>query len=347
MARTPRTDVYQKVTDRIVAALETAQSNNWQQPWASLGISGLPYNITTGKRYRGVNVWLLAGLGYTDPRWATTNQWREFAGWRRNPKWKGRKSSFEGIKKWIWAGEGEEPATIYRDEKPEGHTIVRWVVKNWTEEVTDPVTGKTEKKARKSFTPKMFTVYNAEQVTVAPPLAGLTDENTVDPAVKYTNCQEVLDALDIDIRHGGDRACYNIESDFIRSPEVSQFQDVESYWGTLWHEVTHWTGHESRENRQFGTRFGDEAYAFEELVAELGAAFLCAELGIEGTLQHPEYIASWLKVLKGDKKAIFTASSKAQAAVDFILNGGKKVKRNDESDNDNTNAVQGETALAA
>lgn len=125
------------------------------------------------------------------------------------------------------------------------------------------------------------------------------------------------------VRHGGNRAYYSVSTDHVQLPPFETFRDSESYYATLLHELTHWTKHESRLNREFGRkRWGDEGYAAEELVAELGAAFLCADLGItpEPREDHAAYLASWLTVLKNDKRAIFTAAAYAQKAADF-LNG--------------------------
>ena len=121
-------------------------------------------------------------------------------------------------------------------------------------------------------------------------------------------------------RHGGSSAHYSPTGDYVQMPSLEAFRSADDYAGTLAHELVHWTGHESRCDRQFGKRFGDDAYAFEELVAEIGSAFVCAQTGIalEG-LQHDRYVASWLKVLKGDKRAIFTASSQAKKAAEFLM----------------------------
>ena len=108
-------------------------------------------------------------------------------------------------------------------------------------------------------------------------------------------------------------------------PQQEQFKDWDNYHATLLHEMTHWSGHKSRLDRDLTGRFGSEAYAAEELIAEMGSAFLCAQLGIElEGLQHPQYLENWLKVLKGDKRAIFTASSKAREASEYLLEQGKE-----------------------
>jgi antirestriction protein ArdC len=117
--------------------------------------------------------------------------------------------------------------------------------------------------------------------------------------------------------HGGGQACFIPSKDEIHLPAKTEFKSAADYHATALHELTHWTGHKSRLDRTFGARFGDNAYAFEELVAELGAAFLCSDCGINGKLQHDSYIASWIKVLKADKRAIFTASSAARKAADY------------------------------
>ena len=126
----------------------------------------------------------------------------------------------------------------------------------------------------------------------------------------------------VQIVHGGNRACYVQHTDTVHMPFLDTFRDAESYYATLAHECTHWTKHPTRLDRQFGRkRWGDEGYAMEELVAELGSAFLCAELDLtpETREDHASYIANWLQVLKNDTRAIFTAASHAQRAADFLL----------------------------
>ena len=122
------------------------------------------------------------------------------------------------------------------------------------------------------------------------------------------------------LKHGGNKACYLPGPDMVLLPHRSSFEHGDFYYATGYHEICHWTGHPERLNRVFGTRFGDLGYAFEELVAEIGAAFLGAHTGIPfETMRHPEYIHHWLQILRGDSKAIFTAAAKAQHAADFVL----------------------------
>ena len=122
------------------------------------------------------------------------------------------------------------------------------------------------------------------------------------------------------VRHAGDRAYYSPSVDQVVLPGINNFKSQGHYDSTLAHELVHWTGHTSRNNRQFGARFGDEAYAFEELVAEIGSAFVCAHQGIDlDGLQHAGYVDNWLKVLKNDKRAIFTAASAAKKAAEYLI----------------------------
>jgi antirestriction protein ArdC len=149
------------------------------------------------------------------------------------------------------------------------------------------------------------------------------------PATVITPIEQAeafVSATGASISHGGARAFYRPATDSIQLPPREAFigsltsTPAEAYYSTLLHELTHWTGAETRCNRQLGKRFGDQAYAIEELVAELGAAFLCADLGItdEPRADHAQYLASWLSVLKADKKAIFTAASKASETAAFL-----------------------------
>jgi antirestriction protein ArdC len=158
---------------------------------------------------------------------------------------------------------------------------------------------------------RSFTVFNVSQID------GLkTDAAPVEPRpITYTRAAELL--AQATMAHGGNRAFYSPANDSITLPRLEQFASEADYFVTGLHELTHWTGHKSRLARDFSGRFGTDAYAFEELIAEMGAAFLCADSGIEYTTQHASYIESWLRVLKADKKAILTAASQAQKAADF------------------------------
>ena len=179
-------------------------------------------------------------------------------------------------------------------------------------EVTDKVTGDSKKIPML----KTYTVFNADQVDglELPVIEAPTQNNTVE------SCEAFIKAQRARIEFGGNRAFYVPSLDYIQLPGLDQFKSTPDYYATALHELSHWTGHESRLNRDFKNRFGSEAYAFEELVAELGSAMLCAHLKIDGQLQHSSYIASWLKVLKDDPKNILKASALAQKILNFTTN---------------------------
>ncbi|MCP3385948.1 zincin-like metallopeptidase domain-containing protein [Bradyrhizobium sp. CCGUVB4N] len=285
-----RRDIYQEITDQIVRALENGV-RPWHQPWNARHTEGrvarpLRHN---GVAYRGVNVlalWMQAmANGYASPVWMTFKQALELKAHVR----KGEKGSL----------------VVYADK------ITR------TE--TDAKTGEESERAIPFM--KGYTVFNAEQID------GLSDLYYAKPAPVTPTIQRIarveafFAATGVTIRHGGKHACYSISTDHVQMPPLEFFRDVESYYATLGHEVTHWTRHPTRLDRDFGRkRFGDEGYAMEELVAELGAAFLSADLELTPSLrdEHASYIEGWLKALKNDSRAIFAAASHAQRAADFL-----------------------------
>jgi antirestriction protein ArdC len=164
---------------------------------------------------------------------------------------------------------------------------------------------------------KQYTVFHTSQIENLP--AQYLD--TVKPMLP--ECERIAQAelllSQANLNYGSDKAFYRSVTDSIHLPNIGAFKKVDDFYSTALHELTHWTGHEKRCNREFGKRFGDSAYAREELVAELGSAFLMAGLGLNGINQHAAYLNSWIKILKEDKKAIFVAASAAQKATDFIL----------------------------
>jgi antirestriction protein ArdC len=280
-------DIYTRITNQIIAAIE-AGADAFQMPWHFDGASARPVNATTGKAYRGANVlalWCAASdAGYSSDQWATYKQWSEKGAQVR----KGEKSSSIVFWKSL---EGQESA----DAQPEG----------------DEGNGAGSRR----FVARSYNVFNAEQIEgyQAPVRPQRPDVTRLDHADSFFN------ALGADIRHGGGRAYYRPATDHIQMPPFEAFRNTVAYYSTLSHEVTHWTGAKTRLERDLNGRFGNEAYAAEELIAELGAAFLCADLGLanEPRPDHAAYVANWLQVLKNDKRAIFTAAAKAQQAVDF------------------------------
>ncbi len=283
---------YDIITEQIIADIETgkAKGNEWRMPWHSVS-GGMPVNLASGKHYRGVNVlalWASAARGgFAASTWATYKQWQAVG------------------------------ANVRKGSKGTKIVFFKPIVVD-----TDRVNDSGERENESRMVAKAYTVFNADQVDgwSEPTLETVSEVDTIAAA------DAVVTASGADIRHGGDRACYIPSADVVNMPERESFIDTdhssatENYYSTLFHELTHWTGAENRMNRQFGKRFGDNAYAFEELVAELGAAFNCASLGITSTprADHAQYIDNWLQALKSDKRAIFHAASKAAQAVDYL-----------------------------
>ncbi len=284
-----RADIYQRITDQIAAAIE-AGAGKWQMPWHP-GVDGaapvLPVNAATGKPYRGVNtivLWAAAQAGgYPSAIWATYRQWTELGAQVRK-------------------GERASP-------------VVFWKISDKDEQEEDADEGMEDGRRSRVFA-RGYNVFNAAQVDgyAVPALPVLPE------AERIGHAEAFFAAIGADIRHGGNRACYVPSLDQIRMPPFEAFCDPVAYYATLAHEATHLTGHPSRCARDLRGRFGEEAYAAEELIAELGAAFVCADLALtpEPRPDHAAYVASWLRVLRSDKRAIFTAAAKAQQAADWM-----------------------------
>jgi antirestriction protein ArdC len=285
-----KADVYQKITDQIVCELEKGV-RPWMMPWNTEHAAG---HITrplrgNGIPYKGINVLVLwsAALekGYAAPVWMTYRQASELKASVR----KGEHGSL----------------VVYADK------IIR------TE--TDTATGEEAERAIPFL--KGYTVFNVEQIDGLPEHYYAKPAPRVDTIERIDRAEGFFAGTGATVRHGGTMAYYNVSQDFIQLPPFETFRDAESYYATRAHENIHWTRHKSRLDREFGRkRFGDEGYAMEELVAELGSAFLSADLDLTPEVRedHASYIASWIKVLKDDKRAIFTAASHAQRAADFL-----------------------------
>jgi antirestriction protein ArdC len=280
-------DVYQTVTAQIINAIEQG-AGTWRMPWHTSGkFACSPVNVTSRKAYRGINtlcLWAAAeSKGYESGEWGTYRQWQDRGAQVR----KGEKSAL----------------------------VVFWKFANSSAETDDgddrPATG-----SRLLFT-RGYSVFNAEQVDGYNPPA-VTDAPILE---RIAHAEEFFQAIRGEIRHGGNQAYYSPASDHIQMPPFAAFAESVAYYSTLAHEHTHWTSNAARCDRQLGKRFGDNAYAAEELIAELGAAFTSAHLGLstEPREDHAQYLQSWLRVLKADKRAIFTAASKAQQACDWMI----------------------------
>ena len=310
MAKKTKWNAQSHITDLIIAGLEKGVGP-WVRPWKVKGGLGLaPFNPCTsgGRAYNGLNPWTLALAsmenGWTDPRFCTFKQL--------------------AAKKWtIKEGEARKAGG------PGPSDVYFWLIKD--RPVEDEATGKVS--TRKSFSIRVYKVWNYQQLEG--PEAWESDDATAEyEETTVARTQElawtVAEAWEDEVvtRHGGSRACYSPSLDIIKLPELQDFNTEADYLGTRFHEQIHSTGHESREARDFSGRFGNEAYAFEELVAEIGAANLLAATGAVGTGEvredHVAYLASWIKVLKSDHKAIFTADSQAKKGVKRILDHAEK-----------------------
>ena len=280
-------DLYQSVTDRIVAALD-AGAPPWICPWSGGPGASAPANLSSGRLYRGINVLLLNFetmlCGYDRNRWLTYRQ-------------------AQALGAQVHRGEQGTPVVFFKLMELEG--------------ARDPM------EAHASANPKVvpllrsFTVFNAAQIEGLPE-GLLTSPSAVDwPPVD--EAEAVLTHAGVHLRHGGDRAFYNPAMDLIQMPERGRFDSAQAYYGVALHELTHWSGHPTRCNRPLQGRQHIEAYAFEELVAEIGSAFLCGHCGLPGSLQHASYVQAWLQALRNDRRLIFTAAAQAQKAADFLL----------------------------
>lgn len=292
-------DLYQEITDEIIAALEKGVVP-WVKPWDPAHdsvMAGYPANALTGRPYHGVNVpllWMRQSMrGFSSHRWLTFRQAKEVGAHVRRGEKGSLVTFFKPLRKQETDAAGNP---VYDDD---GEPVERTV----------PVL-------------KGFTVFNVDQVEDLPARyrdPGPTDDSAPEPVAA---ADAVVAASGATIREGGPEAGYVPGADIIRMPPAPAFTTSAGYYATLLHELTHWTGHADRLAREGIVHFqgfGSTSYAFEELVAELGGAFLCAETGIQGDLRHEGYIASWLKVLRDDKRAIFKASTRAKEATEYLM----------------------------
>ena len=274
-------DIHQIITNQIIEAMESARTTG-RRLWDSQ--PSLPLNLATGKPYQGINTLILWAAGlqncYTSPHWLTYRQAADKGGQVRK-------------------GEHGVHCVFYQP---------------WESQETNHETGETE--IVKGAVLKGFTVFNLDQVD------GI-EAPAREPRASFQAIEEaerILQASPAPIRIGGARACYIPSRDEIHLPAREAFINPEAFYSTALHELAHSTGHKDRLARDFSGRFGDAAYAFEELIAEMGSAFLNADIGIVGsTLQdHADYLAHWVAILKSDKKAILTAAAQASKAHAFI-----------------------------
>lgn len=298
-------DPYQVIADTLIASIEEG-TPAWRCGWKKLGGAlTRPISGGSGNPYNGINVLLLWGSaqaqGFHSDTWHT---------------YKGAKGKSGQVRK------GEK-----------GSRIIKWLFFPLKDTVTGQVKLDSNGEPMTFGKMRLYTVFNACQIEweegseYAPgPVPTVEDHDGSEAGDNFEEAKVIFDAwaTEVEVRHGGDRAFYRPADDFIQLPTFEQFEDEAEYFSTAFHEAVHSTGHSSRLNRK-AKRKGSykEAYAFEELIAELGAAFLCADAGIsqpeEPRADHASYLASWLKVLKDDPKAIVKAASRAEKAAKLVL----------------------------
>src|SRR6266478_3823217 len=290
MQRTEKQDIYTRITNQIVSHLEKGV-RPWVRPWNAEHAAG---RITSplrhnGKPYSGINVlslWASAmAQNFGAPIWMTFKQAAELDAHIR----KGEKGSL----------------VVYAD--------------SITRKETDGKTG--DEIEREIPFLQGYIVFNVEQIEGLPEIFYAKAAPTRDPVARIEHAENFFGSMGATIRHGGNQAYYAQQLDYVQMPRFEAFRDAESYYSTLAHELTHWTKHPQRLDRDFGRKsWGDEGYSREELVAELGSAFLCADLELhqEPREDNAAYIATWLEVLKNDNRAIFAAAAHAQRAADYL-----------------------------
>ena len=262
----------------------------WEQPWKK-GFSGFPINAFSKSFYSGINTLILwlrqSKTGFETSQWITFLQVKNLGG---------------SVKK----GEKATPIIFYKKIK---------------------LVDKKDEEEKEKTIPmlKTYSVFNLSQTEGLEHLIKSFSSKDKPLFQDVERAEQLIKKSKADISFAPvDKACYLPEDDKILMPKKQQFKNQEGFYSTMFHELSHWTGHKSRLDRPKGNKKGSKAYAFEELIAEISASFICCHLGFKYSTQHSAYVKSWLKVLKEDKQAIFRASSKAQKATEFILNELKK-----------------------
>ncbi|MDX3911142.1 MAG: zincin-like metallopeptidase domain-containing protein [Sphingobium sp.] len=284
--RSPR-DVAAEITDLIIRKLEEGVPP-WSRPWRSSG-GGRPLRHC-GTPYSGINnlyLWAVGDhRGYRSRYWMTCRQAEALGG------------------------------QVRKDET--GSLSVYY--SSFTKLAADPGTGRETERTIRFL--RHYLVFNADQIDGLPATYHVEDKPEIEPSPSHR--QRAIDAffaaIPADVRHGGNQAYFTPTFDFIQMPHRRSFRSMDLYASTRCHETIHWSGHASRLARTFGKRFGDKAYAFEELVAEIGAGLCCADLRLPNHLHdgHASYVGQWLSILRADKTAIIHAASKAEQALTYL-----------------------------
>jgi antirestriction protein ArdC len=275
-------DLYAEVSARIIAELERGAAP-WIKPWSATPGQNVPQNAMTNRPYSGCNVvllWLARDRGWSSPRFLTFKQASEAGG---------------NVRK------GEHGTKVY---------FVKQL------QIKDADHGDESR-----LIPMMreYTVFNVDQCENLPDSVKTGKPMRVrNPDTRDALADDFLQATGADIREGHGEAYFVPSHDFISLPAFEAFKGADHFYNVAFHELTHWTGHKTRLDRDLKTRFGARGYAAEELVAELGAAFLSAEFGFDGDVRNAGYIATWIDLLTTDKRAFFSACSKASRAADYL-----------------------------
>lgn len=285
-------DPYEHVTQRIVDFFESSTRPDWQAPWQGTDI---PANAITGRGYNGINVMLL---------------------WLRMQEETWEHSLFLTYKQTATLGKKHPDETCHVRKGSTSESICFWNQIKFTnkdgEEETKPML-------------RMYRVFNVDQIECSDKIRKILIKKSGQASFEFEDerdqivaIEEYLEALGSDVTHAGSRAFYRISDDTLTMPKMETFKSSEAYYGTRLHEESHRTGHSTRCDRDLKNRFGSDAYAFEEMVAEITAAFLCCRFQFTSELQHPDYVKHWCKRMKGDKYAIFKAASLAKASMKWM-----------------------------
>jgi antirestriction protein ArdC len=283
-----RASLYQEITDKIIADLEQGRVP-WVQPWANVGAPlGLPKNAATGRAYSGINILILwcagAERGFNSQNWLTFRQ---------------------ALKIGAHVRKGEKGTTVVYADRFIPYRERTRAIETGDEPEAIPFL-------------KRFTVFNTDQCEDLPADLAPAPVPPADDLI-LPQAEQLIRATGADIRIDGNRAFYIPSADFIQVPPPSSYFEPVNWHRTVCHELGHWSGHESRLNRDMTGGFGSASYAREELIAEMTGAFVCAALSIVPTVRHADYLGSWLEVLREDNRAIIRAASAASKAADYLL----------------------------
>ncbi|UOF81562.1 antirestriction protein [Bacteriophage sp.] len=283
-------DIATTITNEVIKQLEQGCAP-WVKPWKSKPSEGAPHNPASGTYYRGANfIWLT--LLQSSGAFGTSSEWMTY-----------KQAQDKGAQ--VRKGAKGVQVIFYKPMQVQG--------------AFNPDTQQHDSKVIPMI--KTYTVFNRDMIDGLPVDEVAENEPSIPEFQTKEECETFIKDSGAIVKHGGDSAFYSPSLDFIQLPKREDFKSESDYYATALHELSHWTGHKSRIDRDFSKskRWGDSAYAFEELVAELGAAMLCAHLKVDGQLQHASYIQSWLKVLKQDSKAILKAGAEAQKILDYLV----------------------------